>query len=373
MRKTTIITNTLVAIFFIFCGWYLKGRFTPPAMPMGGMSGGPVTVLTETVVLSSQRPQKEYIGIVDPIKSVDLRPQISGYVEKVLFKEGSLVKEGDLLFLIEQQRYLANLELMEAELNKAKANLVKVEKEYNRQSSLNKQQFASDSALETATSNFAEAKALVKQAQANLDLAKIDIEYTEIKAPISGIIGKAFVTKGNYIQAGGESLAKIVQQKPIRVAFSVSDKDYLNAERDGIEHKEARVILANGDVLKDKASRIFADNEIDTTTATIGIYAEYDNKDNVLVSGNYVKVFISDSALSQHIIIPSEAILQDKNGNYVLTVNEENVVEHRRIKVGLPFDDKQEVLEGLNVGDKIIIQGLQKAKEGATVNPQEVK
>ncbi len=372
MNKRTIIKNTLIIIFFMFAGWYLKGRFTPPSMPMGGAMG-PASVLVEKVSKKASLPQKEYIGIVEPIKSVELRPQISGYVEKVLFKEGTFVQEGDLLFLIEQQRHIANLELMQAELNKAKANLLKVEKDYSRQVSLNKQKFASDATLDTATAQLAEAKANVQQAQANLDLAKINLEYTEIKAPISGVIGKAFVTKGNYIKSGDESLARIVQQSPIRVVFSISDKDYLNGLEQGLQNKAIKIKLANNKKLDEPSSRVFFDNEIDRSTATLSVFAEYNNEHNSLVAGNYVQVLIEDSKQSSIIAIPVSAVSEDKHGAFVYVVDAKGVASQRRIATGAVIGDTQEVLTGLQVGELVIIQGLQKVKDGATVKANEVK
>ncbi len=372
MNKRIIIKNTLLIIFFMFAGWYLKGRFTPPAM-MGGGAAGPAAVLVQTIQKVAQAPQKEYIGIVEPIKSVDLKPQISGYVEKVLFKEGTLVKEGDILFLIEQQRHLANFDLMQAELDKAKANLVKVQKDYSRQVSLNKQKFASEATLDSATSNLAEAKANVKQAQANLDLAKINMEYTEIKAPISGVIGKAYVTQGNYINSGGETLARIVQQSPIRVVFSISDKDYLNGLEQGLQNKAVKTMLANNKKLNETASRVFFDNEIDPQTATLGVFAEYDNIENELVAGNYVKVLVEDKMQTPIITIPISAISQDKHGAYVYVVDKDGVAHQRRIALGRVFADTQEVETGINAGEVVIIQGIQKAKDGAKVKAQEVK
>lgn len=139
---------------------------------MMGMGGGDPYVLVQGIEKQDISPKKNFIGHVEAINSVDLRPQVTGYVEKVLFQEGSLVKEGDILFVIEQKRYLATLELREAELASAKANLVKTERDYKRQKSLSSQNYASKATLDTSESNFLQAKAAVKQAEANLELAK---------------------------------------------------------------------------------------------------------------------------------------------------------------------------------------------------------
>lgn len=213
-------------------GWYLKGKLTPQMPGLSAMGGGEPSVLVQKITASNISPQAAYIAHVEPIKSVDLKPQVAGYIEKVLFEEGSQVNEGDVLFVIEQEKYKATVSLREAELDAAKANLVKMERDYKRQVSLSKQNIASKATFDNAESNYLQAKAAVKQAEANLDLAKIDLDYTEIKAPFSGYIGKALVREGNYVSSNSTSLARIVQVNPIRVAFSMTDKDFLNIRQE---------------------------------------------------------------------------------------------------------------------------------------------
>lgn len=139
---------------------------------MGGMGAGEPYVLVQKLETRNISPATSYIGHVEAIKSVNLKPQVTGYVEKVLFQEGSLVNEGDILFIIEQKRYIANVELRQAELASAKANLVRAERDYKRQKSLSSQNYASKATLDTSESNYLQAKAAVAQAEANLDLAK---------------------------------------------------------------------------------------------------------------------------------------------------------------------------------------------------------
>ena len=193
INNKTIFRKTLILALCVAAGWFLKSRLTPQMPNMAAMGGGTPYVLTKQVSQTNIAPKKSYIGHVEAIKSVNLKPQVTGYVEKVLFQEGSLVNEGDILFIIEQKRYLANVELRQAELDSAKANLVRAERDYKRQKSLSKENYASKATLDTSESAYLQAKAAVAQAQANLELAKIDLDYTEIKAPITGYIGKAQV------------------------------------------------------------------------------------------------------------------------------------------------------------------------------------
>lgn len=372
IKKSTIIRKVLIMLLCVAAGWCLKARLTPQMGGMAGMGGGTPYVLTQQVKTADVSPKRSYIGRVEAIKSVDLKPQITGYVEKVLFKEGSLVNEGDILFIIEQKRYLANVELRQAELDSAKANLVKTERDYKRQKSLSKQNYASKATLDTSESNYLQAKAAVAQAEANLELAKIDLDYTEIKAPFTGYIGKANITEGNYVTSSSDNLARIVQVSPIRVAFSVTDKDVLNARmrNDGNQDMRTELVLPNGKTISEPLLATFSSNEIDSSSATINIYTEYENKNNLLIPGNYVDINISDKTAQMAVLVPQAALAQDENGNYVVVVNEDNIAEQRRVVLGDPVEDYQIVLEGLKPEDKVIIQGLQKVKNGQEVKAQ---
>ena len=370
-----ILRQTAILLLCVGAGWFLKSRLTPQ-MPMMGAGGGDPYVLVQKVQQQNISPKRSYIGHVEAIKSVDLRPQITGYVEKVLFQEGSLVNEGDILFVIEQKRYMATVELREAELDSAKANLVRAERDYKRQKSLSSQNYASKATLDTSESNYLQAKAAVAQAEANLELAKIDMGYTEIKAPITGYIGKALVTEGNYVNSSTQNLARIVQTDPIRVAFSVADKDFLNMRDQSISQGsnsiKTELVLPNGRVLVNHLKSRFTDNEINSDTATIAVYAEYNNKDNLLIPGNYVDIRLGNKEDKLAILVPQASVAQDKHGNYVMVVGDDNIAYERRVVMGDTLEDKQIVLDGLKADERVVIQGLQKVSNGQKVQVGEI-
>ncbi len=372
INNKTIFRKTLILALCVAAGWFLKSRLTPQMPNMAAMGGGTPYVLTKQVSQTNIAPKKSYIGHVEAIKSVNLKPQVTGYVEKVLFQEGSLVNEGDILFIIEQKRYLANVELRQAELDSAKANLVRAERDYKRQKSLSKENYASKATLDTSESAYLQAKAAVAQAQANLELAKIDLDYTEIKAPITGYIGKAQVTEGNYVNSTTQDLARIVQTNPIRVAFQVTDKDMLEAKANNLKDKQVQteLVLPNGQVLVNHLKSRFNDNEINTETATITIYAEYGNDEGLLIPGNYVDIRVGNKEAEMAVLVPQAALAQDEHGNYAVTVNDENIAEQKRVVLGDVIGDSQIVLEGLNADDRVIIQGLQKVRNGQAVKAQ---
>ena len=377
--KNRVIIRLIVILFLcVAFGWFLKSKLTPSSAPMGGMGAGEPYVLVQKLETRNISPATSYIGHVEAIKSVNLKPQVTGYVEKVLFQEGSLVNEGDILFIIEQKRYIANVELRQAELASAKANLVRAERDYKRQKSLSSQNYASKATLDTSESNYLQAKAAVAQAEANLDLAKIDLDYTEIKAPITGYIGKALVTEGNYVNSTTQNLARIVQTDPIRVSFSVSDKDMLNMRemyKNGADSSPIRteLVLPNGKILVNHLKSRFTDNEINSDTATIAIYAEYSNERNLLIPGNYVDIRVGKKDPQLAVLVPQGAIAQDEHGNYVMVVNDEDIAEERRVLLGDIIEDKQVVTDGLTADDRVIIQGLQKVTNGQKVKVGEIK
>ncbi len=370
-----ILKQTTLLLLCGVAGWYLKGKLTP-SVPLGAGSGGETYVLTQGLEVADISSKHSYIGHVEAIKSVNLIPQVSGYVEKVLFQEGSYVQEGDILFIIEQKRYLANVELRKAELESAKANLVRAERDFKRQAQLSKQNYASKATFDTAESTYLQAKAAVSQAEANLDLAEIDLGYTEIKAPISGFIGKALVTEGNYVSSSAQNLARIVQTNPIRVAFSVSDKEYLNSklfsQQNGENAIRSEIVLPNGKVIENHFQSRFTDNEINSDTATIAIYAEYKNDENLLIPGNYVDIKIGPKESQEALLVPQSAIAQDEHGNYVMVVKD-NIAEQRRVTLGDTIGTKQVVKSGLTADDKVIIQGLQKVTNGTRVKAELIK
>ena len=373
LKNRVIIRKVLVLLMCGAIGWYLKGKLTPQVPNMAAMGGGEPSVLVQKITASNISPQATYIAHVEPIKSVDLIPQVAGYVEKVLFEEGSQVNEGDVLFVIEQEKYKATVALREAELASAQANLVKMERDYKRQVSLSKQNIASKATFDNAESNYLQAQAAVKQAEANLALAKIDLDYTEIKAPFTGYIGKALVREGNYVSSNSTSLARIVQVNPIRVAFSMTDKDFLNIRQEYSGEKASNIrtqlVLPNGKVMQNHFMSRFTDNEVNSDTATIAVYTEFNNDEGFLIPGNYVKMMIGTKDDVTALLVPQAAVAQDENGNYVVVVDENDIATERRVVLGDVIGENQVVMDGLAQDERVVIQGLQKVRDGQKVRP----
>ena len=316
---------------------------------------------------------KSYVGLIEAINSVDVVAQVSGSLDKVNFTEGSFVKKDDVLFVIDKERYQATYDLAKAQLESAEANLTKTERDYERQKQLSSKNIASKATFDAAESAYLQAKALVSQAKAQLDLARIDLDYTEVKAYIDGIIGKTKVTVGNFVKASAEPLARVVQIDPIRVAFSLTDKEFLAAQAMGkqnIEEFDLNIELSSGEVLKKKMENAFANNEVNMGTATIAVYADVRNEDKKLTPGSYVRISVTTANPRKGIIIPEQAIIQSEGNSLVFVVDENNTAKMRPVELGEAFDGKQVILSGLSVGEKVMIGGLtsRMLRDGAPVN-----
>ncbi|MBO7191112.1 MAG: efflux RND transporter periplasmic adaptor subunit [Elusimicrobiaceae bacterium] len=376
MNKRTVkryIKYTLMFLIGIGLGFYIKGKFfSGPAAGMYG-AAGQSSVLVKTVAKRPVALGKTFIAKVEAINAADVIPQVSGYIDEVRFQDGSFVQEGDVLFVIDQARYQAAASAAEAALEKAKASLKQIQSNYNREITLYKDKMLSKADLEVAESNLATAKANVKAAQASLDLAKLDLQYTEVRSPISGYIGKALMTKGNLATAGVNKLARVIQMDPIRVVFSITDKERLSGmDQLTTQQPDIQIALPNGQTIEIPQAAVFADNEINAQTATIAVYAQAQNRDNKLIPGNYVNVTVSTDKFRPVILIPQTAVSQDASGQYVMTVNNDNVVVQKYITLGDVVDGQYVVISGLEDGDRVVPVGQQKLQNGQKVNVSEV-
>lgn len=374
MKKRTIVRWTKYTLVFLiggFLGFVIKGKLSGSAqMNFGG--AGQTSVLAEAVYKRPVALGKTFIAKVEAINASDVTPQVSGYIDQVMFKDGSFVEEGQVLFVIDQSRYKAAVSSAEASLDKSKASLKQVENDYKRQRSLYQEKMLSKADLELAESNLANAQANVKAAQASLDLAKLDLEYTEVRSPISGYVGKALMTKGNYTNAASSRLARVIQMDPIRVVFSITDKERLSGmDQLTTQNPDIQIALPNGETIEIPSASVFSDNEINADTATMAVYAQSENKDRKLVPGNYVNVTISTDKFRPVILVPQTAVAQDATGQYVMTINAENVVVQKYITTGDSIDNKYVVLSGLEDGDRVVPIGHQKLQNGQKVNVSE--
>ena len=355
MKKSYLFAGA-AALLAVIAGCHFYGQKT------GEMQMPSINVTVAEAKEEVINNPKTYVALVEAINSVDVVAKVSGSLDKVNFVEGSFVKKDDPLFIIDKDTYQANYNLAKAQLESAKANLTKTERDYNRQKQLSAKNIASKATYDTAESAYLQAKAAVSQAQAQLDLAKIDLDNTEVKAYIDGYIGKTNVTVGNYVNASGEPLARVVQVNPIRIAFSLTDREYLEMQAAGERNLNDFVVnieLASGEIFKEKLTKVFADNEVNLGTATVAVYADINNDKGLLKPGAYVKMFITSANPKKGIVVPEVAIMQDEEQAQVYVVNTDNIAVLRNVKLGESYDGKQVIESGLKSGEKVIVSGQQ--------------
>ena len=327
-----------------------------------------------TVTEQNVNPLTEYVAHLEAVQSVDLQARVSGFLEQVNFKEGSQIKAGDLLYVIEPAPYRMKVAMNRARVAKAEATLRQANQHLGRIKSV-RSGGVPVTDLEAAEAAALQALADLQEAEAELKLAEIDLEYTRISAPISGRIGATALTQGNLCGPTSGTLARIVQLDPIRVLFSISENDFnaiKAARKDAIGQKSGgvmspRVQMPDGRVLENSGRIDFVDNQVDPSTGTIAVRALFENPDGLLLPGQYVTLLASQTETRLLPIIPQAAVLEDRDGRYVLLVNDQNQVEQRRIKTGATVNSMWAVEKGLAAGERLIVEGLQKVRPGQVV------
>ncbi len=361
------IAAAVVVIAVVFFGY--RAWKDGASQPVQQAAAEPVVIVRQVEKFDASSVPSEYVGRVESIQSVSVKPQISGEIAKVCFKEGSVVKAGQLLFQIDPKQYEATVQLRKAELQQAEANLVTAEKYYKRVTAAS-ERAVSATDRDTAEGNFLQAKAAVAQAKAALKLAQIDLGYCRITSPITGKIGRALYTKGNYVTPQITELASIVQMDPIRVSYPLPDRDYLDQlslfKEDGSVYNTS-LILSNGEKYNVPGKRDFENNRVDQTTGTIMMRLRFANKEGMLIPGEMVRVFTKP--VKSHIVnaVPQTAVMADEQGDYVYVINADNTARQARVTLGREFGELREVTSGVEAGENVAVAGLQRLRPGAKV------
>ena len=368
-KPTTIKTIILLLIFS------LPGAFPLIATAAPAKKTGPPPLVTVvTVAEQDVTPLTEYVGHVEAIQTVDVPARISGVLEQVHFKEGSDVRSGDLLYVIEPAPYQVKVAANQARVAKAEVILKKAGQHLRRIQAVRSGGIPITD-VEIAEAAEQQAGAELQEAQAILRLSEIELGYSQVSAPISGRIGATALTKGNLCGPTSGPLAQIVQLDPIRVLFSLSENDIsaiktaqaevLSKPVNGI--MKPRLKLADGKLL-DKFGQIdFVDNRVDPTTGTVAVWALFANSDALLLPGQYVTLVAGRSQGKLTPVIPQSAILENRNGRYVLVVNDQSQVEQRPVTTGTTIGSLWAIESGLTAGEKVIVQGVQKVRPGQLV------
>lgn len=347
--------------------------------------GPPPTPVTVAAPIKRQViDYDEYVGRFIAVYSVEVRARVSGYLDAVHFKDGQLVKEGDLLFTIDRRSFENAAAQARANLSTAKSNFDFTEADYTRGQQLVKEKTITDQTFEQRSQAFRNARAGVIGAEAALRTAELDLEFTELRAPIAGRIGDRRVTPGNLVTGGtgGNTtlLATIVSTDPIYFEFTFDEASYLRYERnarkgDDVTSRDGRVNVSLK--LIDEKNFVhegrmdFIDNVIDRTTGTIRGRAVFANTNGTFTPGMFARVRVPATAPYEGLLVPDVAIGSEQARKTVMTVGPENKVVPKTVTLGQLVDGKLRVIkEGLSPDDKVIVNGIARVRPGQVVNPQ---
>ncbi|MBM4285438.1 MAG: efflux RND transporter periplasmic adaptor subunit [Deltaproteobacteria bacterium] len=370
-------------------GVRLPALFLTAALGLGPAACGEKTAYTPppppkvTVAQPVRQPvtdHLEFTGNTQAVNTVQLRARVEGYLEQVLFKDGEQVQKGQLLFLIQQNTYQAKLKKAEADILGQKARLLHARQEFARYSTLVKQKAASQSDVDKWQFERDAAQAALLAAEAQRDLAKLDLGYTRVSAPFAGRIDRRLKDPGNLVGAGGEEtvLAEINQIDPIYVYFTVSERDLLRLrdkadtplEKAPQESLPVFMGLANEKDYPHRGRLDFAAITVTQTTGTLLLRGVFANPESRILPGLFARVRVPVSREKPALLVPQVALAFDQLGSYVLIVNEKNVVERRGVTLGAQVNELRVVASGLTGDERVVVKGLLRAIPGRRVQPE---
>jgi membrane fusion protein (multidrug efflux system) len=339
----------------------------PPARAEEGSGQAVSTVLAERQAIANSL---EFVGRIEAPEKVDIRAQVKGILDDVLFKDGEDADVGTPLYRIDQSLFQAAVEQAQGELERAKAALTLATVQRQRAEELLARNSGTVVARDQAVAVEDQSKAAVTAAQANLDTAKINLGYTDIQAPIRGRLGRTNVTKGNLVGPDTGVLVALVSQDPMYITFPVSQRDYLAAQKSGLSGDlksiEMRIKFSDGSAY-DQVGRInFVDVSVDRSTDTVILRGDMPNPKGLLIDGQLVRVVLQSGTPKEQVVVPQAALISDQQGVYVFIVEDGKAVI-RRIKLGGESGANAIVASGLDGGEQVIVEGLQSLRPGTPV------
>jgi multidrug efflux system membrane fusion protein len=321
----------------------------------------------------------EYTGRIEAVSSVDIRARVSGYLEKVNFKAGELVKKGDLLFLIDPKPFTAQLNYAEAELERAKTKRELAKNDLVRAESLFRGKAISEEEYDARSKGLREAAATVNSAEANVYTARLNLDFTKIRAPIDGRIGRELITEGNLVSGGGGDatlLTFIVSTNPVYVYVDADERSVLKYRRQssdiGAGQTPAQLAVADEADFPHQGILDYIAPREDSATGTVTLRGVFANPDGLLSPGFFARMRVRGSAPYPALLLPDRAIATDQAQRFVWVVNQENQAEYRKVGLGAPIGQSRVIKEGLKAGEWVVIEGLQKLKPGIKVNPERI-
>lgn len=322
--------------------------------------------------------EARFLGRGEAVSKTEVLARVTGFVEEIAVADGTRVKAGDVLFRIEPDTYQANLASRQAELTRAEAELELAGLELNRKQQLVERDAVPLSEFDIARANQTIAEAKLASATAALRQAELELGYTEIKAPFDGRVGRINVSIGALVGPNSGPLVNVVSETPIYAEFSLSESQFadllerletdVNGPVRNGESPDVFVELPNGTVLEEAGRVIFIDNQIDPTTGTIALRAQFQNMRGLILDGAFVNIRIQALQPTPSLLVPQAAIQRDQRGDFVLIVTDQGLVEQRYVTLGRQIDAAVIVEEGMREGESVIVEGLQRVRPGVAVN-----
>jgi membrane fusion protein (multidrug efflux system) len=370
-KKVDLILSLIILVLIIFSsGCEKKEEPKKPTLQAVEVTG--VVIEPRTLPMAY-----EFVAQTESSHQVEIVPRVNGFLEKIAYSEGEIIKEGQVMFLIDPKPFNAQLKANQAEVQKVKARLTTVEAEFKRVKGLHEKGFVSKSELDRAQGEYLSSQAMVYEANANVEKATLDLSYTTIHSPITGLASRSLIREGAYLNAGSKDslLTYVAKLDPIWVNFSVSqnfmEKINLDVQKGLLVRPtenqfEVEIKMPNGSIYPIVGRINFADPSYSQDTGTFLVRADVANPDNALKPGMFVTAVIKGSFRPDAIVIPQAAVQQGAKGHFVYVV-EKNTAQLRPVIVGEWYQDGWIIIDGLKAGETVIVDGILKVAEGSPV------
>lgn len=329
------------------------------------------SVIVETINEVDLAASRTFTGRIEAMEKVGLRARVDGFLKPRLFEEGALVKKGDVLFEIDPASYQVNVTLAESNVANAEAARALAQITFDRQQELaNRNSGAiSKQQIDQSAASLKQAEAVVKARQSDLETAKLMLGYTKIVAPFDGKVGRATYSTGEYVGQSSQPLVQIVQQDPVYVSFPLPQAILLQSRKGGNDKSDyyVQITLADGAAYPEKGKIEFADVSASSSTDSVTVRARISNPQGYLIDQQIVQVAVVNREPDRRLVLPQSALLLDQQGSYALTVDGEGKVGIARLKLGAQQGAFMVIEDGLKVGDRVVVNGHQKARPGQKV------
>lgn len=376
--KTIVILLVLAGAGYYGYGYYMKSKMMAQGGPPG--AGAPPGMMGPSIGVAEVKERgvrlwHEFSGRITAVEQVEVRPRVAGMIDQVHFRDGAMVAKGDLLFTLDRRPYQAEVDRAAGALAAAEAAAERARKEADRAEGLLKDKSISQRDFDQRRGDALAAEANVKSAAAALEQARLNFEYSEVRAPVAGRVGRAEITAGNLVGLGEPVLTVIVSSDPVYADFEMDEATFLHyvgAVAGDVTRIPVMLALAaeTGETRTGHVSSF--DNRIDVASATVRVRAVFDNKDGKLVPGMFARVLIGSAEERNVLLVTERAVGTDQDKKFVLVMGADGKTERRTVRLGPRAEGLRIVEEGLKAGEKIVVRGLQQAQMGMPVRPEEV-